>query len=383
MDELRSVFAWLIASGQGIRALQLATDLGGWWNTRGNPHEGHRMYGAAFAAAEDIPNTMRFEAIRDYSWLLALSGEIPQALALRDEIRQLARTLDDPLPAVKAEQVLGALAFIEGNFDEGRAHTQRAIELAEDAQLAAKFGGLFFNMATLSEIAGDYDQARAYHQRGLELFERDKKRGLYSMHQMGLASLALRAGDWLEADRLARDVWADIAEIRDQQVIMGALLVKSEVYLKAGDPVRAARLMGAADQRMATFGRVLTEFEIVEVNRLRDGLTQALTDELFQQEGESGRSMTLDALTTEMERSVQARVTPAQSVPSVLHSARGRGCPLAGRRQDQSRHCRRALHLGAHRPIPRWQHHGQARRQFPHRRRRPRRARPPPSDPLS
>ena len=318
MDELRSVFAWLVASGQGIRALQLATDLGGWWNTRGNPHEGQRMYAAAFAAAHDVPDTLRFEAIRDYSWLLALSGETAQAFALRDEIRQLARTLDDPLPAVKAEQVLGALAFIEGNVDEGRAHTQRAIELAEDAQLARKFGGLFFNMATLSEIAGDYDQARAYHQRGLELFERDMKRGLYSMHQMGLASLALRAGDWLEADRLARDVWADIAEIRDQQVIMSSLLVKAEVYLKAGDSARAARLLGAADQRIAVFGRVLTEFEIVEVNRLREGLAQALSEALFQQEAAFGQAMTLDALTMEMERPVQAPAARAQSAPSIL-----------------------------------------------------------------
>ncbi len=229
----------------------------------------------------DVPDTLRFEAIRDFSWLLALSGETAQALALRDEIRQLARTLDDPLPAVKAEQVLGALAFIEGDFDEGRAHTQRAIELAEDAQLAGRFGGLFFNMATLSEIAGDYDQARAYHLRGLELIERDEKRGLYSMHQMGLASLALRAGDWLEADRLARDVWADIAEIRDQQVIMGSLLVKAEVYLKAGDPVRAAWLMGAADRRMAVYGRVLTEFEVLEVTRFREELAQSLPEDLI------------------------------------------------------------------------------------------------------
>jgi predicted ATPase/DNA-binding CsgD family transcriptional regulator len=318
MDELRSVIAWLVANGQGVRALQLATDLSGWWNTRGNPHEGHRVYAAAFAAADDVSDRLRFEAIRDFSWLLAMSGETEQALALRDEIRQLARALDDPLQAVKAEQVLGALAFVEGEFDQGRAHTQRAIELAEDAQLARRFGGLYFNMATLSEIAGDYDQSRAYHLRGLELIEREKKRGLYSMHQMGLASLALRAGDWLEADRLARDVWADIAEIRDQQVVMGALLVKAEVYLKAGDPLRGARMLGAADQRMDVYGRVLTEFEIAEVTRLREGLAQALSEAIFREEVAVGRAMTLLALTSEMERPVQASAAPAQSAPSIL-----------------------------------------------------------------
>lgn len=318
MDELRAIFSWLIATGAGVRALQLVTDLGGWWNTRGNPHEGQRMYAAALAIAPDAPDALRFEALRDYSWLLALMGEVSQALALRDEVQELARSLDDPLPAVRAEQLLGALAFVDGDLEAGRAHTQRAIEIAENAELAGKFGGLIFNMATLAEISGEYDLSRVYHMRGLELIDRASKRGLYSMHHMGLASLALRSKDWMEADRLIRSVVGDIVEIRDKQVFTGSLLVKAEVYLDAGDPVRAARLIGAADQLMAIHGRVLTDFEICEYAGLRDELTHALPAERIEQEAAIGSAMSLEELTTEMERVVQPASPAAQPSPSLL-----------------------------------------------------------------
>ncbi|MEZ4507747.1 MAG: LuxR C-terminal-related transcriptional regulator [Thermomicrobiales bacterium] len=318
MDELRAVFSWLIATGAGVRALQLVTDLGGWWNTRGNPHEGQRMYAAALAVAPDAPDALRFEALRDYSWLLALTGEVPQALALRDEVQELARSLDEPLPAVRAEQLLGALAFVDGDLEAGRAHTQRAIEIAENAELAGKFGGLIFNMATLAEISGEYDLSRVYHMRGLELIDRASKRGLYSMHHMGLASLALRSKDWMEADRLIRSVVDDIVEIRDKQVFTGSLLVKAEVYLDAGDPVRAARLIGAADQLMAIHGRVLTDFEICEYAELRDELAHALPAERIEQEAAIGSAMSLEELTTEMERVVQPASPAAQPSPSLL-----------------------------------------------------------------
>lgn len=318
MDELRAIFDWLIATGEGVRALQLVSDLGGWWNTRGTPLEGQRLYAIALAAAPDAPALLRFEALRDYTWLLALSGDIPGALSMRTEIVELARSLDDPLPLVKSEQVLGALAFIDGDVEQGKAHTQRALEMAEEAELAGKFGGLIFNMATLTEIAGDYDQARAYHQRGLELIDRATKRGLYSMHQMGLASLSLRANDWEVADRLVRDVWSDVAEIRDHQVIMGSLLVKAEVYLKAGDVVHAAQLFGAADRLMSEYGRALTENELREMAGLREQLASVLPPEELEWETAIGAALAMDELSTEMERTVTAIAKPVTPEPSLL-----------------------------------------------------------------
>lgn len=320
MDDVRAAYNWLIANGQGSRALKLTNHLSGWWSTRGNPREAHRLYAAALADAPDASDQERFDALRDYAWMLALTGELPRALAQREEIGQLAQKLGDPLSAIKTEQLIGAMAFVEGDMDEGRARTQHAIELAEDAELIRRFKGLIFNMAVLSEISGNYEQARAYHLRGLELIEPGENRGLYTMHQMGLASLALRVDDPLEADRIVRDVWSDVREVRDQQVIMGVLTVKAEIFLKAGEPVRAARLLGASDQRFESFGRVFVESEIADLAVLKENLARALPADELARETAVGRGMTLDDLTAEIElpvRSVRGHKPPPEE-PSLL-----------------------------------------------------------------
>jgi non-specific serine/threonine protein kinase len=311
MDDIRLALDWLIANGHGTRALQLTIDLGGWWSSRGNPREAHRLYAAALSVASDASAQQRFDALRDYAWMLALTGELSRALALRNEIVQLSAELDDPLSTIKTEQLLGALAFVEGDLAEGRAHTQRAIELAEDADLIRRFKGLIFNMATLSEIGGEYEQSLAYHRRGLELIEPGENRGLFTMHQMGLASLALRAGDYLETDRILRSVWPDIRELRDQQVVLGVLTVKAEVFLNAGDYVRSARLLGASDKLIETYGRVLVDSELFDLATMKETLVRELPDGAFERESALGRGMTLDELNREVELPVQVPDEPA------------------------------------------------------------------------
>lgn len=276
------------------------------------------MYAVAFAANPDVSASQRFEALRDYTWLLALTGDVNQGLAQLEQVSQLAKALGDPLVIIKSEQLLGAIAFIEGNFEEGRIRTQHAIELAEDAGLIQRFKGLIYNMATLSEIAGDYEQALAYHQRGLELIALGEHRGLYAMHQLGIASLALRGGNPLHADRLVREVWAEIAEVRNQPVITSALVVKAEVFLEFGEPIRATRLLGAADKLIELFGRVLIDRELADLAVLKARIAQTVPADVLAQETALGHAMSLEELGAEIVLPMQAVLEPQTVAPSLL-----------------------------------------------------------------
>ncbi len=318
MDDVRAAFAWLLANGEGARAVKLTNDLGGWWSSRGNPREGHRFYAAALATQPDLTDSQRFDAVRDYVWLLALTGDLSRAVMLREEIEPLARKLGDPVSLIKAEQLLGALAFIEGRFEEGRERTQQAIELAEASGVTRRFQGLIYNIATLAEIDGDYDQALAYHRRGLELIEPGEHRGLYAMHQLGIASLALRGGNPLEADRLVREVWAEIAQVRNQQVITGALVVKAEVFLEFGDPIRAARLLGAADKLIEIFGRVLVEVELAELAALKERIARGVPADVLALESALGYAMSLEELGAEIALPMQPVAAQEPAAPSLL-----------------------------------------------------------------
>jgi non-specific serine/threonine protein kinase len=173
-------------------------------------------------------------------------------------------------------------------------------------------------MATLSEILGDYDQALEYHRRGIQLVGRDENRGMYALHLTGMASLALRTGDPTEADRLLREVWADIAELRSAQVMSSALTAKVEVLLDFGQPLRAAHLFGAADKLIEIYGRVLTDAETAEIDILRERIARALPPDELMRAMAKGRALSIEELSAEMLAPATPVATPARSEPSVL-----------------------------------------------------------------
>lgn len=296
MDDIRAALSWAIANHDGARALELTSSLRGWWVTRGNPREGRLVYAAAFSEPSEISDQLRFDAMGDYAWLLALTGDVAQSLTMRDDIAQLAQRIGDRLSQIRVEQLLGALAFIEGNLVEARRRTEHAVALAEEAGVIGSFRGLIFNLASLAEIAGDYDRALAHHRRGLELFEPDERRGLYTMHQLGIACVTMRLGDPQAADSIVRASWPDVLAIRNQQEVAGALTVKAEALLESGHPLPAARLLGAARAMIEQFGRVLIDAEIADYLRLQQRITEALSAAELDREAMLGSQMTLEEL---------------------------------------------------------------------------------------
>lgn len=296
MDDVRGAMTAFTHAEDGVSALRLANALHGWWVSRGNPREGVRFFQTAFALAPEVSDRQRFDALRGYSWLLALTGSLPQALELRPEIETLAEALEDPIAIVQAEQVLGALTFVQGDFEAGQRHTQHAIEVAEQAEQMPRFKGLLFNMATLAEIAGDYERALDYHRRGVALLDREASPGFWALHLAGMASLALRGGDPFEADRLIREAWPVIAEVRNAQFMSSILAAKSDVLLDTGQPLPAARLFGAAGRMFETFGRVLTDPELAELAVTRERLVQMLPEDELADALAAGRAMSHDEL---------------------------------------------------------------------------------------
>ena len=311
LGDVRAVLAWLLATGAGERALELALSLNGWWNSRGNPREGMRAFASALALEPVTSDLVRFNALRKYSWLLALTGSLPRASEFVPEIETLARRLDDPIAMIQTEQLLGAFAFVAGDFETGRSRTTRAIELAEAHSAMSEFKGLLFNMATLSESIGDYDLALDYHRRGMALLDREANPGFYAMHLTGMASLALRTANPGEADRLIRLAWSDIVQLRDRQFLSSAILVKCEVLLEFGDPVRAVQLFGAAEREIEQYGRILTETELGELDEVRRRVVDSLPADDLQSALMTGRSLSLD----DISGIVVAPITPARARP--------------------------------------------------------------------
>lgn len=318
MGDVRAAVNWAIAAGDGTIALRIASALSGWWEARGNPREGARLYTQALPLATDAPDEVRFAALRNYAWLLALSGETERALALRPEIVALAKALGDPQTDLNAKKLLGVLAFVEGDLDEGRRAMEAALEIAETEGLYRSIGGLLINLATFAELSNDYEASLDYHRRGLAHLDRERNPAFYTMHLLGMAAVLLAQGDLQEADRIIRDAWPAIAELRMTQVVVGAAATKGELLLKAGDTERAARLFGAADQIIETNGWVLTQVEIADLAELHDKVAAALPKDVLDAAMATGRAMSITDLSRDMEYPIPSEIMAPEPAPSLL-----------------------------------------------------------------
>ncbi len=318
MDDVRASVAWAIGQGNGALALSIISALANWWTSRGTPREAVRLYDQAFPLADGLSDEARFPALGNYAWVLALSGETERALALRPEILALSESIGDAKTRIRASNLLGALEFAAGNLEEGRAYTERGLEIADAAGLSDMTKGIVFNLATFAEVAKDYDAALAYHHRGLARIDRERNPGIYGMHLLGMASLRMRMGDLPEADRLVREVWPSVAELRVAQVVVGALNLKGELLVETGDLERAARLFGATDRIIDIYGRILTVLETAEIDALRARLSGSLDPAIVAAATAAGQSMDIDDLSADMLRAIDVDSTPPAPPPSVL-----------------------------------------------------------------
>ena len=321
MDDIRAAISWAIANEDGARALRMATDLHAWWATRGNPREGLRIFDAALACASAAPLSLRLNSMFDFTWLLAMTGEPARARTMEPEIMQLTREVSDPFTTIRIEQLWGIIASAAGDVEEARMRTQHAFELAEEAGLLKRFLGPITNMAILAEIDGDYELALSYHQRILGLLEPNDRRWIYHiLQQMSLARVTLRLGSPGDADDIVRANWGEILEVRNYEDISDALVVKAWVSLEVGDPVRAARLVGAAQAFLAAAGKVLIEPDPSGFADLHEHLSRLLPEPDLSDELALGGAMTLEELGAEIERVVLPAPGPGAepSAPSLL-----------------------------------------------------------------
>lgn len=322
MDDIRAAITWTIANEDSARALRIATDLRAWWATRGNPHEGQRIFAAALAGSPELPPSLRLYSMLDFVWLLAVTGEIPRAQAMQAEITQLTQEVGEPLATIRTEQYWGAVASIAGDTEEARVRSQRVIELAEEAGRLELVLGPLANMACMAEIDGAYEEALAYHQRILGLLEPHGRRWIFhTMQQMSLARVNLHLGNPREADEIVRANWAEVREVRNHEDIAGVLVVKAWVFLESGDPGRAARLFGAAEAFIAAVGVVQTEPELSNFTDLHERLSALLPAPDLVDELALGSAMTLEELGAEIEcevRSAEPGPDAAPPEPSLL-----------------------------------------------------------------
>jgi tetratricopeptide (TPR) repeat protein len=169
-DNLRAAFAWLVAAGDGERALRLATALLRFWHTRGHLREGRDWLDRALAIAGTVPPSLRAKALTGIAIVAwpqndreAASTALDHALALVEEtadreVRALARLVQANMATDRGDLALAA----ESAF--------KSKTLYEDLgrRWDAAVGTLC--LARIAQIQGNLPEAEALYEENVGVF---------------------------------------------------------------------------------------------------------------------------------------------------------------------------------------------------------------------
>ncbi|MEO6090334.1 MAG: AfsR/SARP family transcriptional regulator, partial [Umezawaea sp.] len=303
---------------------------------------------ADLSAGERLTNAAlaEFDALGDrWGIAAALSDRVSQAMARGDfaaadhaaaRCAELFHELGERWGRLQAGFALGALASISGDYAESARLHWEALRMAEELELWPEVSFQLSWLGRIALLAKDYLRSREFHGRALRLAAEHTFTPAEMYAATGLAMGLRREGELDEAEKHlltvlhwhrraafetgstlilaelgfiaehrgnaseARELHLDGLRIAreggDPRAIALALEGLAGAHALAGDPVHAARLLGAASTARASVGRPLPDAERGDVDRIAGAVRVVLGEEDFVAEFARGGVLGLDEL---------------------------------------------------------------------------------------
>jgi predicted ATPase/class 3 adenylate cyclase/Tfp pilus assembly protein PilF len=338
-DNLRAALDWSQTEGESAQAaLRLTAALLRFWGSRGHWAEAQERLAAALSRPDAAGRTTgRAEALRGLAGLACFQGDYTAARSLLEEALSIGRELEDGNGVALTLLNLGDMVQHQGDFREARRFFEEA--LAVDRALGSRKieAACLCLLGKGAEAEGEYDRARALYGEADTL---DQLRGHRGQAISQLGALALRQGDTDTARRIFEEDLRVHRELKHVPTISHALYNLGRLALyegkteealglhrqslcirqelgdrnciaasleafaalaagapttgAAGQPDRAARLLGAAETLRATIVQRRFPDEQREYERQVTSVRERLGDDAFDTAYAAGQAMSLD-----------------------------------------------------------------------------------------
>jgi tetratricopeptide (TPR) repeat protein len=270
--------------------LLLVTALGRFWVWRGHAREGLARLERALVSDVVAPPALRSRALLRTGVFRHIQGDVSGARMPMEQALAEARAAGDTAIAANALRNLGALAKDAGDPDRARLMHEEALGLSRAASDTAGISSSLMNLADVALAIGDHQRAEAISRESVAV-ARDLGNDLREFVSLLNLGLALVLGD--RADE-ARDPLRRALELclRLGYVAGSAdvLLGTASVLAEGDDAVTAARLLGAAESRLAEADATIEAGERLVRERTLRRLDELLGERL---EAEIDRGRTL------------------------------------------------------------------------------------------
>jgi predicted ATPase/transcriptional regulator with XRE-family HTH domain len=246
LDNLRAALGWAFESGRRELGLRLASDLDRFWHYRAHQSEGRRWLERGLGTTDTLAPQVRASALALAGYLTFFQGELDRAEGHFAEGAVLFRDLGDRAGSATIIDGLADLAYVRRDNARARAlhEENRALRRELGDRWGVAMSTMGVGLSTLGE--GDVARARPLLEESLGLMRAvGDPRGIATM----LLLLGWVAVDEMDAARVEVILAESLRLSREAANMVGVVECLEGLACAAGlrgDPVRAARLAGAA-----------------------------------------------------------------------------------------------------------------------------------------
>lgn len=291
-------------AGQDPTKLQLAAALVTFWLYRGYLQEGAQYLQEALedmAGAQDSSSAdpaylaVRAVALSGAAEIAWIRGDLPLARRLAEECVLLRRGLGDPRGIATALNNLGNIAAGQEDLAEARTLYEESLALYRSANFTMGIARTLNNIGALVARLGDLSVSRSCFAESLQLRRQvGDPRGI-AIALVNLGNLEVDGGDTQAARLCYRECLEICRNLGEKNGIAYALDGFAEVYRVEGDPLQAARLLGATNALRASAEIRLPPAEQTRRERSLAHARASIDAQAFDLAYQEGESMTWEA----------------------------------------------------------------------------------------
>jgi predicted ATPase/class 3 adenylate cyclase len=296
LPNLRASLDWF-EKRRSINELQnLAAALWHLWSEHGHLHEGRLWLeqGLALGAGEPLARARALQVLCAVSMEMGSQADVR---GLAEESDRIYERLGDPLGRARSRTLLGWAAEAEGDVDEAQRLHEQSVELARTGGHPWWLQVALNNLGNLLISRGEFDQAAEVLEEALDIARDVQFPDAEGRVLVNLSLARLGAGDFERAGQHLRAAYTNFSRTSSPTGLSDALLGLAAVARAEGQPVRAARLLGAAELVAEQIGRERTGFEAALRDETLAGLAGSLGAEALAGLVREGRALAREGAT--------------------------------------------------------------------------------------
>jgi non-specific serine/threonine protein kinase len=322
-DNIRAALSWSLEHAPDAIALPLAAAFRWYWYYRIRWSEGLRWLRRALEQTSGAASFDRAAVLTGAGTLATYLGDLDAGRRWLEAGEAMWRTVGDERQLALALSALAQLLGTTGEIDAATERAEESVALARRCGMPYEVAYCLTNAtAFVAQLRGELEAADSALEEAQAIWS-----DLH--HPLGMpfvlnarALLSLRRNDHAAAARYARAALAETRARRELWFASRSLRILA--FTSARDPLRAAKLLGAANGMLRTITVGMLLHERSEPDRLMASLQEALPAEAIERAMEEGCAMPFEqacdfALAGDLEE--KAAALPPQSKETLLHVA--------------------------------------------------------------